>query len=98
VAFLYSKDKQAEKKIRKTTTFTVVTNNVKYLGVTLYWLVLCPLDTGGSYHREMSFSWGNASTRSRCKAFSQLVIKGREAPCEWDYLWAGSLGFYKRAG
>ena len=42
----------------------------------LYWLVLCQLDTGWSYHRERSFSWGNASTRSSCKAFSQLVIRG----------------------
>jgi hypothetical protein len=40
----------------------------------VYWLVLCQLDTGWSYHRERSFSWENASTRSRCKAFSQLVI------------------------
>ena len=30
--------------------------------------------------------------RSNCKAFSQLVIKGEKAPCEWDHLWAGSLG------
>jgi hypothetical protein len=29
-----------------------------------------------SYHRERSFSWGNASMRSNCKAFSKLVIKG----------------------
>jgi hypothetical protein len=42
----------------------------------LYWLVLCQLDIGLSYHRERSFSWGNASTRFICKAFSQLVIKG----------------------
>jgi hypothetical protein len=41
----------------------------------VYWLVLYQLDTGWSYHRERSFSWGNASTRSSCKAFSQLVIK-----------------------
>jgi hypothetical protein len=32
VAFLYSKDKKAEKEIRETTPFTVVTNNIKYLG------------------------------------------------------------------
>jgi hypothetical protein len=42
----------------------------------LYWLVLCQLDTGWSYHRERSFSWGSATMRSSCKAFSQLVIKG----------------------
>jgi hypothetical protein len=29
-----------------------------------------------SYHRERSFTWGNASMRFSCKAFSQLVIKG----------------------
>ena len=35
MAFLYTKDKQAEKEIRDTTPFTIVTNNIKYLGVTL---------------------------------------------------------------
>jgi hypothetical protein len=35
VAFLYSKDKQTEKEIRETSSFTIVTNNIKYLGVTL---------------------------------------------------------------
>jgi hypothetical protein len=35
VAFLYTKDKQTEKEIRETTPFTIVTNNIKYFGVTL---------------------------------------------------------------
>ena len=37
MAFLYTKDKQAEKEIRETTPFIVVTNNIniKYFGVTL---------------------------------------------------------------
>ena len=35
VVFLYSKDKWAEKEIRETTQSTIVTNNIKYLGVTL---------------------------------------------------------------
>jgi hypothetical protein len=35
VVFLYSKDKQAEKEIRKTTPFTIVTNNITYFSVTL---------------------------------------------------------------
>ena len=35
MAILYIKDKQAEKEIRETTPFTIVTNNIKYLGVTL---------------------------------------------------------------
>ena len=35
VAFLYSKDKWAEEEILKMTPFTIVANNIKYLGVTL---------------------------------------------------------------
>jgi hypothetical protein len=35
VALLYTMDKQAEKENRETTPFTIVTNNIKYLGVTL---------------------------------------------------------------
>jgi hypothetical protein len=35
VTFLYTKEKQAEKEIRETTPFKIVTNNIKYLGVTL---------------------------------------------------------------
>ena len=37
---------------------------------------VCQLDTGWSYHRERSFSWGSTSMRSSFKAFSQLEIKG----------------------
>ena len=35
MAFLYTKDKQAEKEIRETTPFSIVTNNIQYLGLTL---------------------------------------------------------------
>jgi hypothetical protein len=35
MAFLYTKDKQTEKEIRETTPCSIVTNNIKYLGVTL---------------------------------------------------------------
>jgi hypothetical protein len=35
VALLYIKDKQAEKEVRERTPFTIVTNNIKYLGVIL---------------------------------------------------------------
>ena len=35
VAFLYTKNKQVEKEIRETTPFSIVTNNKKYIGVTL---------------------------------------------------------------
>jgi hypothetical protein len=44
VAFLYTKDKQAEKEIRETTPFSIVTNNIKYLGVTLNKEVKDPYD------------------------------------------------------
>ena len=35
MAFLYTKDKQAEKEIREIIPFTIDTNNIKYLGMTL---------------------------------------------------------------
>jgi hypothetical protein len=35
VAFLYTKDKQAEKETRGTILFTIAADNIKYLGVTL---------------------------------------------------------------
>ena len=35
MAFLYTKNKQAEKEVRETTPFSIVTNNIKYLVVTL---------------------------------------------------------------
>jgi hypothetical protein len=35
VAFLYTKNKQAEKEIREMTPFSIITNIIKYLGVTL---------------------------------------------------------------
>jgi hypothetical protein len=35
MAFLYTKDKQAEKEIRETTPCTIVTSNIKFLRVTL---------------------------------------------------------------
>jgi hypothetical protein len=41
VAFLYTMDKQDEKEIRETTPFTIVTNYIKYLGVTLRKLKIC---------------------------------------------------------
>jgi hypothetical protein len=35
MAFLYTKNKQAEKEIRETTPFSIITNNIKHLGMTL---------------------------------------------------------------
>jgi hypothetical protein len=33
--FLYTNDKWAKKEIKETSCFTIVTNNIKYLGVTV---------------------------------------------------------------
>jgi hypothetical protein len=35
MAFLYTEDKSAEREIRETTPLTIVTSNIKYIGVTL---------------------------------------------------------------
>jgi hypothetical protein len=35
MVFLYTKNKQGEKEIRETPPFTIVINNIKYLGMTL---------------------------------------------------------------
>ena len=35
MAFLYTKNKQSEKELRETMPFSLATNNIKYLGVTL---------------------------------------------------------------
>ena len=35
LVFLYSKDKQAEKEHREARPFKIVTNNIKYVGMTL---------------------------------------------------------------
>ena len=35
MVFLYTKDKLTVKKIRETTPFSILTNNIKYLGVIL---------------------------------------------------------------
>jgi hypothetical protein len=41
VAFLYPKDKLAEKETREITPFRIVSNNIKYIGVTLIKQVKC---------------------------------------------------------
>ena len=35
IPFPYTKDKEAERKIRELSPFTIATNHIKYLGVTL---------------------------------------------------------------
>ena len=45
ITLLYTKNKEAEKEIRETTPLSIVTNNIKYLGVTLTKEVIDLYDT-----------------------------------------------------
>jgi len=40
VVFLYTNDKWVEKEIREITPFTIATNSIKYLDVTLTWQLI----------------------------------------------------------
>ena len=68
VAFLYTKDKQAEKEIRETTPFTIATNNIKYLGVTLT--------------KQVKDLYDN-NFKSLKKEIKEDLRKWRDLPCSW---------------
>ena len=68
VAFLYSKDKLAEKEVREMTLFTTATNNIKYLDVTL--------TTQIKDLYEKNF-------RSLKKAIEEDLRKWKNLPCSW---------------
>ena len=68
VAFLYSKDKHAEKEIREKIPFTVVTNNMKYLGVTLTKQVKDLYDK---------------NFKSLKKEIEEDLRKWKDLPCSW---------------
>jgi hypothetical protein len=68
LAFLYSKDKQAEKEIREITPFTTVTNNIKYLGVTLTKLVKDLYDK---------------NLKSLKKENKEDLRRWKDVPCPW---------------
>jgi hypothetical protein len=68
VAFLYIKDKQAEKEFRKTTPFTIVTNNIKYLGVTL------PKEMKDLYDKNF---------KSLKKEIKEDLKGWKDFPCSW---------------
>ena len=68
VVFLYSKDKQPEKEIRETTPFTIGTNNIKYLGVTLT--------------KKVKDLYGK-NFRSLKKEIKVHVRKWKDLPCSW---------------
>ena len=68
VAFLYTKAKQAEKEIRETTPFTIVSNNIIYLGVTLTKQVKDLYDK---------------NFKSLEKEMEEDLRKWKDLPCSW---------------
>jgi predicted DNA-binding transcriptional regulator YafY len=61
VAFLYTNDKQAEKENREITPFTIVTNNIKYLG-------------GNSNQRSKSMTRTSSLSRKKSKNNSDYIV------------------------
>jgi hypothetical protein len=51
--FLDTKDKQSEIEIRETTPFSIVTNNIKYLGMTLRKRKICMLRTSSLWRKKL---------------------------------------------
>ena len=68
VAFLYSKDKQAEKEVREMTPCTIAINNMNYLGVTLTKQVKDLYDK---------------NFRSLKKEIEEDLRKWKNLPCSW---------------
>jgi hypothetical protein len=68
VAFLYTNDKQAEKEIRETIPFTIATNSIKYLGVTLT--------------KQVKYLYDN-NFKSLKKKIEEELRKWRDIPCSW---------------
>jgi hypothetical protein len=68
MAFLYKKNKQAEKKISETTPFSIVTNNIKYLGVTLT--------------KEVKYLY-DKNFKSLKKEIKEDLRRWKDLPCSW---------------
>ena len=68
VVFLYSKDKQAEKQIRETTPFTIVTNNIIYLGMSL------TKEVKDLYDKNL---------KSLKKEIEEDLKRWKDLPCSW---------------
>jgi hypothetical protein len=68
MAFLYTKDKQAEKEIGETTPFSIVTNNIKYLGLTLT--------------KELKDQY-DKNFKSLKKEIKEDLRRWKDLPCSW---------------
>jgi hypothetical protein len=68
IAFLYTKDKQAEKEIKETTHFTIVTNDIKYFGVTIT--------------KEVKYLY-DKNFKSLMKEIKEILRSWKDFPCSW---------------
>jgi hypothetical protein len=68
MAFLYTKDKQAEKDVRETTPFTIVRNNIKYLGMNL------TKEVKNLYDKNLE---------SLKKEIKEDLRRWKDLPCSW---------------
>ena len=68
VALFYTMDKQAEKEIRETTPFTIITKNIKYLGVTLT--------------KEVKYLY-DKNFKSLKKEIKEDLRSWKDLPCSW---------------
>jgi hypothetical protein len=68
MAFLYTKNKQAEKEISETTPFKIFTNNIKYLGVALTKKV------NDLYDKNL---------KSLKKEIKEDLRRWKDLPCSW---------------
>jgi hypothetical protein len=68
MAFLYTKDKQDEKETRETTPISIVTNNIKYLGVTLT--------------KEVKYLF-DKNFKSLKKEIKENLRRWKDLPCSW---------------
>jgi hypothetical protein len=68
MAFLYTKDKQPEKEIRETTPFSIVTNKIKFLGMTL------TKEVKDLYYKNF---------KSLKKEIKEDLRRWKDLPCSW---------------
>ena len=66
MVFLFIQDKQAEKEMRETTPFTIVTNNIKYLG--------------GTQTKEVKHLYAK-NFKSLKKEIEEVFIRRKDLPC-----------------
>jgi hypothetical protein len=80
MVFLYTKDKQSEKEIRKTTPFSIVTNNIKYLGVTLTKEVKDLCDKNFKSLKKSVFLTTNPSHKTPCLFYFRQGLETKYSP------------------